>query len=59
MYCMSSGLLFDCLFIDLFIFPSGDSGSGGTLPAALQTQPVALLRACWEHRTGAQEEEWS
>lgn len=43
------------IFFYFFFNPPGDSGAGGTLPAALQAQPVSLLRACWEHRAGTQE----
>ena len=46
-------------FIFPFTLPSGDSRFGGSLPAALQAQPIALHRACWEHSAGAKEEGWN
>lgn len=43
------------IFVYVFENLPGDSGAGGSLPAALQAQPVSLLRAYWEHRAGPQE----
>lgn len=56
-YRMSSYSSLPCT--SLCAFDSGDSSSGGSLAATLQTQPSTLLRARWEPRTGAQEAERS
>ncbi|XP_031643262.1 protein FAM189B isoform X2 [Oncorhynchus kisutch] len=36
--------------------PQGDEGVGGSLPAALQTEPGVRRRAFWEHGTGSEKE---